>query len=174
MKRILIALTILSFSYMSSAAEEVDDRMKAMFIYNFSNFVQWPHSVRESKKSNLKICLYGKVPFAEDMKFFDGVPVRGRKLQFIMTDNRKDIESGCHILYVGIDQKKNINTFFKNLNHNFVLSVGNVDEFVQNGGILNILRTSDQRKFEINLYKAQQNGLEMSSDLLELARIINQ
>jgi len=75
---------------------------------------------------------------------------------------------------VGIDQKKNINSFFKNLNHNFVLSVGNVDEFVQNGGILNILRTSDQRKFEINLLKAQQNGLEMSSDLLELARIINQ
>ena len=174
MKRILLIISLFGFTMMSFAAPEVDYRMKAMFIYNFSNFVQWPSSAFDNKKSNLKICLYGDVPFAKDMKFFDGVPVRGRNLQFIMTSNRKDIESGCHILYVGIDQKKNINTFFKNLNHNFVLSVGNVEEFVQNGGILNILRTSDQRKFEINLFKAQQNGLEMSSDLLELARIINQ
>ncbi|MCJ8313818.1 MAG: YfiR family protein, partial [Saccharospirillaceae bacterium] len=112
MKRILLTLSLLSCVFISSAADSVDERMKAMFIYNFSNFVQWPNSAFVNKTSNLKICLYGNVPFAKDMKFFDGVPVRNRKLQFIMTNNRKDIESGCHILYVGIDQKKNINSFF--------------------------------------------------------------
>ncbi|BCD99959.1 YfiR family protein [Marinicellulosiphila megalodicopiae] len=174
MKHFVVILSVLFSLQYAQAVAPVDERMKAMFIYNFSNFVQWPDSAFTSKNANLKICLYGNVPFSGDMIFFEGVPVRDRKLQFIITDERKDIESGCHILYVGIDQAKNLNSFFKNLNHNFVLSVGNVDEFVQQGGILNILRTSDQRKFEINLQKAQKNGLSMSSDLLELARIINQ
>ncbi|BCD99962.1 YfiR family protein [Marinicellulosiphila megalodicopiae] len=172
MKHIVLVMVLWLMIGDCFALSSAEQRMKAMFIYNFSNFVQWSDSA--FKNENLKICLYGNVPFAKDMVHFEGVPVRDRKLKFIITSNLKEIEFGCHILYVGIDETENLQTFFKNINHNFVLSVGNVDGFVQKGGIINILRTSDQRKFEINLKKAQESGLNMSTDLLELARVIKQ
>ncbi len=64
--------------------------------------------------------------------------------------------------------------FFSNVNHLFVLSVGNTEGFAdQGGGVVNIFRTRDQQKFEINLQRAIERGLFISSDLLSLARIIN-
>ena len=149
-------------------------QVKALFLYNFANFVEWPREAFVDPSSPLKMCLYGAVPFGEFLDYVDGSMVRDRKLKVIRTTDYSKIQAGCHILFVGIEHRTDLETFFDNLNHLFVLSIGSTKDFTATGGVINILRTSDQRKFEINLAKAIENGLLISSDLLSLARIINQ
>ena len=148
-------------------------QVKALFLYNFADFVEWPADAFADQSSALKMCLYGAVPFGEFLDIVNGVMVRDRTLEVIRTTDYARIQSGCHILFVGIDHHDKLDAFFKDLNHLFVLSIGNVEDFARMGGVVNILRTSDQQQFEINLTKAIENGLLISSDLLSLARIIN-
>lgn len=148
-------------------------QVKALFLYNFANFVEWPSDAFSDQSSTLKMCLYGAVPFGEFLDIVNGVQVRDRILEVIRTTDYSKIQSGCHILFVGIEHHDQLEEFFKDLNHLFVLSIGNIQDFARKGGVVNILRTSDQQQFEINLTKAIENGLLISSDLLSLARIIN-
>lgn len=38
-------------------------QVKALFLYNFANFVEWPDEAFPHADSPLKMCLYGAVPF---------------------------------------------------------------------------------------------------------------
>jgi hypothetical protein len=147
--------------------------IKALFLYNFANFVEWPTDAFKDAETPLRMCLYGSVPFGGFLDAVDGTRIRDRHLKIIRTSDPADIESGCHILFVGTNHLDTIEKLFKNMNHLFVLSIGNVKGFTDKGGIVNILRTQDQQKFDINLSKAIENGLLIDSDLLSLARIIN-
>ena len=147
--------------------------IKALFLYNFANFVEWPADAFEDKETPLRMCLYGSVPFGGFLDAVNGVKIRDRHLMIIRTSKIEETKSGCHILFVGTEHLGTIDKLFNYLNHLFVLSIGNVKGFTDKGGIVNILRTKDQHKFEINLSKAIENGLLIDSDLLSLARIIN-
>ena len=176
---LVFALTFLGTTYSGTANADQDldlvkeYQVKALFLYNFANFVEWPDSAFKDSNSPLKMCLYGAVPFGEFLDVVNGVQIRDRVLQVIRTTDYDKIKSGCHILFVGIDHTSELDQFFHDLNHMFVLSVGNTKDFASKGGVVNILRTRDQQQFEINLGKAIENGLLISSDLLALARIIN-
>ena len=173
-----VAMFLAMAASLCRADEDLDKvkeyQVKALFLYNFANFVEWPDDAFPSPSSPLKMCLYGAVPFGDFLDMVNGAAIRNRVLNVIRTTDYEKIRSGCHILFVGIDHQNELEQFFKNLNHLFVLSVGNTDDFAAKGGVVNILRTQDQQQFEINLSKAIENGLLISSDLLALARIINE
>lgn len=171
-----IALTLSPVSSFAQddLAKVKEYQVKALFLYNFANFVEWPDDAFPLPSSPLRMCLYGAVPFGEFLDVVNGVTIRDRVLDVIRTTDREKIHSGCHILFVGIDHHGELEQFFKNINHLFVLSVGNTANFASYGGVVNIFRTADQQQFEINLSKAIENGLLISSDLLALARIINE
>ena len=175
---VLIALLPLSNSVLLASTESTPQltkefHIKALFLYNFANFVEWPSDAFKDTKTPLRMCLYGSVPFGGFLDAVDGTRIRDRNLKIIRTSDPADIQSGCHILFVGTSHLDTIEQLFKNMNHLFVLSIGNVKGFTDKGGIVNILRTQDQQKFDINLSKAIENGLLIDSDLLSLARIIN-
>jgi hypothetical protein len=176
--KLALAILLTLFSAASSADDDIqrvkEYQVKALFLYNFANFVEWPADAFSSPTSPLKMCLYGAVPFGEFLDMVNGATIRDRVLDVIRTTDHGKIRSGCHILFVGIDRTNELEQFFKNINHLFVLSVGNTEDFASRGGVVNIMRTSDQQAFEINLTKAIENGLLISSDLLALARIINE
>lgn len=147
-------------------------QMKALFLYNFANFVEWPNEAFPNENSKLKMCLFGTVPFGIFLDFVNGTVIRDRRLVVIQTNLLADIESGCHILFVGQDQRQRLPQFFREIKHSYVLSVGDVKEFTLEGGVISIMRTIDQMEFEINLYQAIANGLFIHSDLLSLARVV--
>lgn len=174
----LIALLPLNSSELSASTENSaqltkEFHVKALFLYNFANFVEWPSDAFKDTETPLRMCLYGSVPFGGFLDAVDGTRIRDRNLKIIRTSDSADIQSGCHILFVGTSHLDTIEQLFNNMNHLFVLSIGNVEGFTDKGGIVNILRTQDQQKFDINLSKAIENGLLIDSDLLSLARIIN-
>lgn len=177
-KVVFLALVFVALAPPATAETDLElvkeYQIKALFLYNFANFVEWPDHAFESNASRLKMCLYGAVPFGEFLDVVNGVQIRDRTLEVIRTTQYAKIKSGCHILFVGIDHVGELDTFFRDLNHLFVLSIGNTTDFARRGGVVNILRTQDQQQFEINLAKAIENGLLINSDLLTLARIINE
>lgn len=170
---LLSALLIGIFSSSVQAASiDAQYQVRAQFIYNFVNYVEWPQEAFDSASSPIRICLFGAVPFSAYILSYSGSLVGSRELTFIVTTSVEDIHSGCHILYVGDDQRVALPDLWKQIKYIYVLSVGEREGFVDNGGIINILRTTDRLNFEVNITNALGNGLFLDSDLLALARTI--
>lgn len=154
--------------------EQAELQVKALFLYNFANFVEWPDDAFAGPDAPIRMCLFGDIPFGIFLDSVNGTPIGARNLAVIRTQNKADIASGCHILFVGADRKATLPDFWKDVQFLFVLSVGEQKEFADSGGIINIFRTQDQYQFEVNISNAMAAGLFLSSDLLSLAREIHE
>jgi len=170
---LLFALLLSSFiSPVFAASSEVRHQVRAQFIYNFINYVEWPDDAFETPSSSMKICLYGDVPFSSYLLSFSGSLIGERALTFIISKALGDVAMGCHILYVGDDRRAELPTFWDQIKFVYVLSLGEQEGFSDNGGVVNIMRTQDKLEFDVNISNAMANGLFLDSDLLSLARVI--
>lgn len=165
-------MALISVCGNANKANEAEQQVRAQFIYNFANFVEWPEDAFADKQSPIKICLFGEVFFAEYLYTYSGSQIGTRKLLVQQAKEFEDIKSGCHILYVGEDQRVNLPTFWSKIKYVYVLSIGERNGFADKGGIINILRTSDRLQFDVNIENALGNGLFLDSDVLALARVI--
>lgn len=156
----------------SSGITEAEQQVRAQFVYNFANFVEWPDDAFANTEAPIKICLFGEVNFAPYLYTFAGTRIGMRTLEVRKTDQMEEIRSGCHILYVGQDERVRLPTFWQEIQYIYVLSIGDRQGFADKGGIINILRTRDRVQFDVNIENALINGLFLDSDLLALARVI--
>ncbi|OUR90607.1 hypothetical protein A9Q81_19180 [Gammaproteobacteria bacterium 42_54_T18] len=169
--RIILLVLLISICLISTLnASTEDERLKALFLYNFANFVDWPESAFQANDSDLRLCLFGDIAFGSMLDAVDGTLIGSHRLVLRRTKKLKDIETGCHMLFVSHEQRIRLPHFFTQIQYMYVLSVGDRKGFAEKGGVINIVRTEDQMQFDINLSTAMANGLSVSSDLLSLAR----
>lgn len=148
-------------------------QLKALFLYNFANFVEWPKSAFKNNQSPINMCLLGDVPFSGFLKAVNGTLIGNRSLQVSKSESPDLLPDHCHMLFVGNDLKSDINSYIKRGRYLYVLSIGEQDGFIENGGMVNIFRASDRVQFDIDLNRVSAQGLHINSDLLSLARKIN-
>jgi hypothetical protein len=147
-------------------------QVRAQFIYNFANFVEWPKDAFADPRAAIKICLFGEVDFAPYLYAFAETLIGSRPLKIQRANEIEEIRAGCHILYVGQDERVKLPTFWQQIHYIYVLSIGDRQGFADKGGIINIVRAQDKMQFEVNIENALANGLFLDSDLLALARVI--
>jgi hypothetical protein len=172
--RAATALLLLSITIggKSAAQEANGGQVKALFLYNFANFVRWPDQAFVSNENMLRMCIFGDAQLGPFLDQVNGTPIRDKRLQVVRTDALKEIESGCHILFVSENKAGMLPALIASTKNIYVLSVSDVENFARKGGVISIIRTSDKLTFEINLDTALRNGLLISSDLLSMARIV--
>lgn len=154
------------------ALREAEQQVRAQFVYNFANFVEWPDEAFFDAEAPIKTCLFGKVDFAPYLYTFAGTLIGTRSLVVQEANEVDEIRTGCHILYVGQDERVRLPNFWQQIQYIYVLSIGDRHGFTDKGGIINILRTGDRVRFDVNIENALINGLFLDSDLLALARVI--
>lgn len=155
-------------------AQEVSEyQVKAAFLYNFTKFVQWPADVFSDEKSPIIIGLIGEDPFGSALdRAVRGKSVRGRQLtvkRLKWGENLKD----CHLIFIGSSERKRAAQILKILKGASVLTVGEMEHFNQQGGIINFISENQRVRFEINADAAGQARLTISSKLLSLARNVH-
>lgn len=171
----ILFFIVFAISNLANANEaEAKLQVKAQFIYNFANYVEWPKDAFANESSPIRTCLFGNVDFAPYLMSFEGVQIGDREMLIIQTTDIKQIQSGCHILFVGEDRQVQLPHFWSSIQYLYVLSIGEMMGFAENGGIINIFRTTDHLQFDVNINNALINGLFLDSDLLALARTIKQ
>jgi len=168
----IITVILLAFSSFGLTATEGEKQVRAMFVYNFANFVEWPKKAFSRANSPLQVCLLGDVPFADYLQPMSGTLIGDRELLVSITHNEKKFKGRCHILFVGDDQKIIMKKLYRSKKYVYILSVSEQEGFIESGGIVNIIDQSQKISFDIDLDNAKRRGLFISSDLLSLARNI--
>lgn len=79
---------------------------------------------------------------------------------------------GCHLLFIGGRNAQRAAGLLVGLKNVPVLTVGESERFVQQGGMIGLCVDENKIRFEINLEAAQRANLRISSRLLLLAKSV--
>jgi hypothetical protein len=145
--------------------------VRAAFLFNFIKFVEWPEEVFKDSLSPIILGIIGHDPFGKSIDtMIKDRTIQSRKIIIKRFPGIEDYEQ-CHVLYVGFNEKRYQVAVLKPLEGTPVLTVGDLDDFIRLGGMINFIITGNQVGFEINLDAVEKSRLEISAKLLKLARL---
>lgn len=164
----MAVLTLLLALLQGGASAE---QVKAVFLYNFAQFVEWPADAFAEPASPLVIGILGDDPFGP---FLDatvrGERVRGRPLQVRRFRSGDDIRD-CHILYISRGESERLADILSRLGGRPILTVGEGPAFVRRGGVISFALLRNRVRVHINPRTAQAARLVLSSKLLQVAEL---
>ena len=146
-------------------------QIKAAILFNFMKFVEWPTEAFADNPSTLILGILGEDPFGPALESIDGKTVQGRTLVVRRFASLQDLEP-CQILFVSSSERDRLQAVFEAVDSWSVLTVGEMDRFAELGGIIGLDIRRNAISFDINSRAGQQAGLSISSELLNLARVV--
>ena len=146
-----------------------EPQVKALFLLNFTKYVEWPTASFATTNSPIVIGLYGEGKIGDAAKtVVEGKTVSGRVI-VIQPIGKIDDSVKCHILFINDSEKKRLGEIVDKVKTLPVLTVGEFDQFMDQGGIINFVKREGRIRLAINLEAARQAKLEISSKLLNVA-----
>lgn len=144
-------------------------QVKALFLYNFAKYIQWPPEAFPSSGSPITIGIVGNDNFGSDLpNMVNGKMVDGRPFVIKHLSANDDFQ-GCQILFISNSESANLGVIFGKVGTLPILTVGEDDSFLANGGIVNFVLKNGNVRLEINLVSSDKARLKISSRLLSVA-----
>jgi hypothetical protein len=147
-------------------------KLKAVFLFNFTQFVEWPPASFETGESPLVIGILGANPFGSHLEqTVSGEKVNGHPVVVKYYNNEKEAEQ-CHILYININESNKRKEIIEALKGQPVLTVADAPDFTKSGGMIRFFTSTNKIKLQINPEASKEGKLMLSSRLLRLADIV--
>jgi len=148
--------------------------IKAGFIYNFANLVQWPSNAFTQPDSPIVIGILGEDPFGTVLdRVLAGKKVNGRIFLVKRLKSVPDLKE-CHIVFVSSSEMAHLAEAIHLVKGMPILTIGEIPGFARRGGIINLFLEDNKVHFEVNVEAAKEADLNISSRLLALARIVQE
>jgi hypothetical protein len=152
----------------SAQSQATANQVKAVFLYNFTQFVTWPPQAVQN--GPFVIGLLGGDPFGSYLdEVVAGEKVSGQPIVIRRYTNVNEISS-CHILFVHQGDPKEV---MRQLRGRSILTVGDDERFLSEGGIIRFFIQQNKIRLQINAASARNAQLTISSKLLRLAEVTN-
>jgi hypothetical protein len=148
-------------------------QVKAVFLFNFSHFVDWPPQAFASSTAPFVIGILGEDPFGARMEEV----VRGEHINahpLVVHRFRSVGEIGdCQILFIDRSEGARLEQILAALNHRSTLTVSELDRSSKRGVMIQFVTENDRIRLRINAEAARAAELSISSKLLRLAEIVS-
>jgi hypothetical protein len=141
--------------------------VKSGYLFNYARFVQWPSS---NERGPFVIGILVEDEYARVIKDkLRGATVNGRAIALRRAQRPEDFE-GCQMVFIAASQdwKRGVGM----LEGLPILTVGEGPEFAREGGMISMVLEDGRVKFEVNIDAVARGGLQVSSRLLQVGRII--
>jgi len=149
----------------------VEYKVKAGYLYNFTKFITWP----EDNSETFNLCIVGEDPFGGLIDPIEQRTAFGRPIK-LFRFNSLNKEQSCHILFISTSVKDNVllESMLAIQKTNKSLTVGESKDFAAQGGMIGFVNRQGNIKLQINLKMLQQSDLKISAKLLEVAELVGE
>jgi hypothetical protein len=153
----------------ASEVQALEYEVKAAYLYNFAKFVEWPPQAFADNESPIVIGVLGENPFGDILEAtVQSQTLHGRSILIKQSRNVEDLKT-CQLLFVSQSEQNSVREVLNQLRGASVLTVSDMESFIQNGGIIHFVKKENKIRFEINQEAAKEANLKISSKLLSLA-----
>lgn len=152
-----------------AGAGQQEDEVKAAFIYHFVKFVEWP--VAALPNGEFRVCLLGgSESLFSALKAIQGKEVHQGHGVVVRRLSKDDTLSACQALVIGEHAGRPLSTILEETGGRPILTIADLDGFIDVGGMIGLLTVERRVRFEISTEPAQRSHLQVSAQLLKLAR----
>ena len=147
-------------------------QVKAVFVFNFSRFVEWPPQAFSTPGQPFAICILGDDPFAGKLdEAVRGEEVNQHPLLVRHLRNVREADE-CQILYIDRSERGELQHILGALDHRSTLTISELSDAAERGGMIQFLTENNRIRLRINVESARAAGLTISSKLLRPADIV--
>jgi hypothetical protein len=147
-------------------------QVKAVFLFNFGQFVEWPRESYDTAQAPFVICVLGEDPFGRTL---DDV-VRGESIgaRSLVVRRVRDTNglTDCNILFVSRHDAARLPDAVAAVRGRSVLTVTDAEGASGQGAIIVLFNENNRIRMRIDLAAARTNKLVISSKLLRPAEVI--
>ena len=169
MKKFLCLLLYLGFvgSFIVQAQNE---KFKALFMYNFTKYIEWPVSQRTGE---FVIGVLGNSPLVAELNTIASKQKIGsQSIQVKVFSSVEEIDN-CNILYLPPSKSGQISAVVNKLSGRATLIISDKEGLASQGAGINYILDGDKLKYEVNKGSLEKRGLVVSSALLALGIAVN-
>lgn len=171
---VLLALVLLPAAPLVAAAAppSAEYQLKAVFLFNFAQFVEWPARAFAAPDTPLVIGVLGEDPFGaylDDLVHNEKVGLHPLQVRRFKT--AADI-AACHIVFVSRSEGDRLDPAMAVLTGRSVLTVSDLDLFTRHGGMVRFVTESGKIRLRINVEAAKACDLKISSKILRPATVV--
>ncbi len=171
---LLLALALVLTAHQELRADSQPDeyRVKAAYLYHFAQLVEWPSGAFSRDDRSLFICTFGDDPFHGALDTaIEGKVIGGRSVR-VRHIHGKESSDGCQMLFIGRDASNWAPSLLADLRDSPIVTVGEEENFLREGGIVRFVLENNTVRFVINLPAADSARVKISSRLLLLAKYV--
>lgn len=152
----------------SPLAQSSDADIEAAYIFNIIKYTTWSDATL-LKDGHLLLCFVGaSSPLSGAIASLHGKSIETFTIQVRMTTRLSNL-GPCNMVVLGQD------VAFASIKDSVSpnsLTVGEGDNFVNEGGGIGLFLLDNRIRFDVNLDSTSANGIKISSNLLRLARTV--
>jgi len=169
--RALLMLVWLAAPALALAAPS-EYQVKAVFLFNFSRFVEWPAAAFASAESPFVVGVFGHDPFGAELdEVVKGETVNGRPLVVRRVGSAVEAAQ-CQILFIHQSEDKRLAEVLSALDRHSTLTVSDLPGAAQRGVMIRLVTEGGRVRMRINVDSARAAELVISSNLLRAAEIV--
>lgn len=165
-------MPIVLATFLVRAQETREYQLKAAFIFNFTQFVEWPAHSFPSSQTPAVIGILGQDPFGPYLKEIIAGESLNQHPLVIQHYNDIDEVKDCHVLFIGIGDKKKLESIIAKLKGKNILTISETYGFTKLGGMIRLYTKENKINMQINIDAVKEGDLTISSKLLKLAEIV--
>lgn len=154
------------------------DAVRAAYLVNFIRFTEWPDTPATATDAPLVIGVAGNRELEDYLwKTTDGKLLHGRKVRILRLVVPSDATQ-CQLIYINPSPSRadavpvSTAEWLQAVGGKPVLTVSQLNNFISQGGIINFYTEGKNLHFEISADAADAAGVQLSSRLLALARVV--
>jgi hypothetical protein len=179
LKRWFLVWLVLSAVLLSGGVQSPADttpppeyQLKAVFLFHFAQFVEWPPDAFPEAHTPLVIGVLGEDPFGAYLdETVRGETVNNRSLVVHRYQRAEEIET-CHVLFISQSEADRLEEILASLKGRHILIVSDIGGFAARGGMIRFVLAENKIRLRINLAAAKDANLTISSKLLRPAEIV--
>lgn len=173
LRRLASALVLLCMLGGASAAQgPAEYQVKAVFLFNFTQFVEWPRGSFADARAPFVIGVLGRDPFGQALDdAVKGELVDGRPLVIERYRSSAELRP-CQILFIDRSASAELDRTLDAVGHTGTLTVSDFEAPSQRDVIIRFLTENQKIRLRINVGSAHEAGLTISSKLLRPAQVV--
>jgi hypothetical protein len=169
----LVTITLFLVSALPLSAQTAPSpeyQVKAVFLFNLAQFVEWPPRAFPDAQSPLVIGVLGEDPFGGYLdETLRGEKVNNRPLLLQRHRRAAEIKT-CHVLFISRSETDRLDQILSSLKGRSILTVSDIDDFINRGGMIRLVTERNKIRLRIGLDAVRAANLKVSSKLLRLAQ----
>ena len=171
-KRLLVLAALLFSARVDAQSPMSESQVKAMFVYNFLKFVEWPAENALGAREPFVVVIIGEGSTADATQQFLETRAVGERPLFVRRIRWDESLDGARAAFVVEHDAKRLRRVLDAAAAAGVLTIGEGDNFTTSGGVIGLLVEDRKVRFDVDTSAAQHAGLRVSSKILALSHTV--